>query len=214
MMTLIKTPVPAAGQNRFLSYPKSMLERFVHNETSGSALLLGATVVALIWANSPWSASYFALWKFPLKIGILFFSTAFSPLTASPQTTKSVPVLRKALMASRTLLSSSAMSTRFGIWTLPQYPTGARALPRIFLSDPHKARQPRSWWDERLYRERNMTGGFAILAYPAEYRNSGVMSFLINQDGVVIQKDLGKNTVAVAKTITELNPDDTWQLVE
>jgi len=46
-----------------------MLERFVHNETSGSALLFGATVVALIWANSPGSASYFALWKFPLKIG-------------------------------------------------------------------------------------------------------------------------------------------------
>ena len=46
-----------------------MLERFVHNETSGSALLFGATVVALIWANSPWSASYFALWKLPLKIG-------------------------------------------------------------------------------------------------------------------------------------------------
>src|ERR1035438_9874552 len=37
----------------------------------------------------------------------------------------------------------------------------------------------------------NMTAGFAILAYPAEYRNSGVMSLLINQDGVVVQKDLG-----------------------
>jgi hypothetical protein len=60
----------------------------------------------------------------------------------------------------------------------------------------------------------NMTGGFAILAYPSEYRNSGVMSFLINQGGVVIQKDLGKNTVDVAKTISEFNPDDTWQLVE
>jgi NhaA family Na+:H+ antiporter len=46
-----------------------MLERFVHSETSGSALLFGATVVALVWANSPWSASYFALWKFPLKLG-------------------------------------------------------------------------------------------------------------------------------------------------
>jgi NhaA family Na+:H+ antiporter len=46
-----------------------MLKRFVHSETSGSALLFGATVVALVWANSPWSASYFALWKFPLKIG-------------------------------------------------------------------------------------------------------------------------------------------------
>jgi NhaA family Na+:H+ antiporter len=46
-----------------------MLERFVHNETSGSILLFAATVVALIWANSPWSASYVALWKLPLQIG-------------------------------------------------------------------------------------------------------------------------------------------------
>jgi len=47
-----------------------MLESFIHRETSGSILLFGATVVALIWANSPWSASYFALWKIPLKIGL------------------------------------------------------------------------------------------------------------------------------------------------
>jgi NhaA family Na+:H+ antiporter len=46
-----------------------MLDRFVHSETSGSVLLLGATIVALAWANSPWSASYFALWKLPLQIG-------------------------------------------------------------------------------------------------------------------------------------------------
>lgn len=59
----------AASQHRFLSHPKSMLERFVHSESSGSVLLFGATVVALVWANSPWSASYFALWKFPLKLG-------------------------------------------------------------------------------------------------------------------------------------------------
>jgi NhaA family Na+:H+ antiporter len=47
-----------------------MLESFIHSETSGSILLFVATVVALIWANSPWSASYFAIWKFPLKIGL------------------------------------------------------------------------------------------------------------------------------------------------
>jgi Na+:H+ antiporter, NhaA family len=46
-----------------------MLDRFVQSETSGSVLLFGATVVALVWANSPWSASYFALWKLPLQIG-------------------------------------------------------------------------------------------------------------------------------------------------
>src|SRR5271154_938746 len=55
--------------DRFLPIPMSMLERFVHSETSGSILLFGATVAALIWANSPWSSSYFAFWKFPLPIG-------------------------------------------------------------------------------------------------------------------------------------------------
>jgi Na+:H+ antiporter, NhaA family len=56
-------------KNQFLLRPRSMLERFVHNETSGSILLFAATIVALIWANSPWSASYVALWKLPLKTG-------------------------------------------------------------------------------------------------------------------------------------------------
>jgi Na+:H+ antiporter, NhaA family len=57
-------------QNRFMDHPRSMLESFVHSETSGSILLFVATVVALVWANSPWSAYYFALWKLPLKIGL------------------------------------------------------------------------------------------------------------------------------------------------
>jgi len=57
----------------------------------------------------------------------------------------------------------------------------------------------------------NMTRGFAILAYPAEYRKSGVMTFIIAQDGRVYQKDLGVET---AKGITELDPDDTWAVVE
>jgi NhaA family Na+:H+ antiporter len=57
------------AQNRFLARPRSMLERFVHSQTAGSALLFGSTLVALVWANSPWSASYFALWKLPLSLG-------------------------------------------------------------------------------------------------------------------------------------------------
>jgi hypothetical protein len=56
----------------------------------------------------------------------------------------------------------------------------------------------------------NMTGGFAILAYPAEYGVSGVMSFLINQDGTVLQKDFGDKTIEVAKAISEFNPDAAW----
>jgi len=59
----------AVSKNRLLPQPRAMLERFVHNETSGSVLLFGATVAALIWANSSWSASYFALWKLPLRLG-------------------------------------------------------------------------------------------------------------------------------------------------
>jgi hypothetical protein len=60
----------------------------------------------------------------------------------------------------------------------------------------------------------NMTGGFAILAYPAEYRNSGVMTFLINQDGIAFQKDLGEKTADIATAMTEFNPDATWNPVE
>jgi hypothetical protein len=60
----------------------------------------------------------------------------------------------------------------------------------------------------------NMTGGFAVLAYPAEYRNSGVMTLIINQDGLVFQKDLGEKTAELAKAMNEFNPDDTWSPVE
>jgi hypothetical protein len=59
-----------------------------------------------------------------------------------------------------------------------------------------------------------MTGGFAILAYPADYGNSGVMSFFVSQDGIVFQANLGENTTDLAKAIAEFNPDDTWKPVE
>jgi NhaA family Na+:H+ antiporter len=58
-----------SAQTSFLARPRSMLERFVHSETSGSILLFGATVAALVWENSPWSGSYYALWKIPLNLG-------------------------------------------------------------------------------------------------------------------------------------------------
>jgi hypothetical protein len=59
-----------------------------------------------------------------------------------------------------------------------------------------------------------MTGGFAFVAYPAEYGNSGVMTFIINQDGVLLQKDLGKTTKETATAMTEFDPDNGWQIVE
>ena len=56
-----------------------------------------------------------------------------------------------------------------------------------------------------------MTQGFAFVAYPAEYRSSGVMTFIVNKDGVVYRKDLGKNTDVLAKAMKEYKPDPTWQ---
>lgn len=59
-----------------------------------------------------------------------------------------------------------------------------------------------------------MTGGFAFVAYPAQYANSGMMTFIINQDGVLLEKDLGKTTTEVATAMTEFDPDPGWRIVE
>lgn len=56
-----------------------------------------------------------------------------------------------------------------------------------------------------------MTGGFAFVAYPAEYRSSGVMTFIVGTDGVVYRKDLGPNTATIAKAMKSFNPDSTWK---
>jgi hypothetical protein len=58
-----------------------------------------------------------------------------------------------------------------------------------------------------------MTGGFALIAYPVEYRASGVMTFIINQDGQIYQKDLGPNTDQIAREMVAYNPDAMWQPV-
>ena len=59
-----------------------------------------------------------------------------------------------------------------------------------------------------------MTGGFALVAYPVTYKNSGVMTFVVNQDGRIYQKDLGPQTAQIAAAMVEYNPDKTWQPVE
>ena len=56
-----------------------------------------------------------------------------------------------------------------------------------------------------------LTGGFALIAYPAKYDFSGVMTFIVNQDGVVYQQDLGDQTTDSASKITAFNPDSSWQ---
>ena len=59
-----------------------------------------------------------------------------------------------------------------------------------------------------------MIGGFALVAYPAEYRNSGVMTFIVNHTGTVYEKDLGPNTAKLAERMTAYNPNSTWHKVE
>jgi hypothetical protein len=55
-----------------------------------------------------------------------------------------------------------------------------------------------------------MIKGFAFLAYPAVYRASGVMTFMVNRNGIIVQKDLGPDTAKLANDITDFNPDKTW----
>ena len=59
-----------------------------------------------------------------------------------------------------------------------------------------------------------MIGGFALVAYPAEYGASGIMTFIVNYGGVVYQKDLGKETGKIAGALTKYDPDKTWTNVE
>ena len=59
-----------------------------------------------------------------------------------------------------------------------------------------------------------MTGGFAVVAYPVSYKDSGVMTFLVSQDGQIYQKDLGAQTKQIATGMAGYNPDATWQPVE
>jgi len=56
-----------------------------------------------------------------------------------------------------------------------------------------------------------MMGGFAMVAYPAQYGSSGIMTFIVNHDGVVYQKDLGPKTAQIATSLTRFNPDKTWR---
>jgi Protein of unknown function (DUF2950) len=60
----------------------------------------------------------------------------------------------------------------------------------------------------------NMTGGFALLAYPARWNQSGVMTFIVNQQGLVYQRNLGEKTATTAAAMTRYDPDSTWMLTQ
>jgi hypothetical protein len=60
----------------------------------------------------------------------------------------------------------------------------------------------------------HMTGGFALVAFPAQYGNSGVMTFLVNQDGIVFERNLGPDTADIASHMTGYDPDASWNIVQ
>ncbi len=93
---------------------------------------------------------------------------------------------------------------------------GAKAIPyhgyhyRIL-----KAQGPHAKGGARDYLVRDMMhGGFGMVAWPAEYGASGVKTFLVNQQGVIYEKDLGPHTAEHAAAIHTFNPDSTWKPVE
>jgi hypothetical protein len=62
--------------------------------------------------------------------------------------------------------------------------------------------------------DNRMTGGFALVAWPAQYDSTGVMTFIVNQDGIIHQKDLGSDSDAQVKAMTTYNPDSSWEKTE
>jgi hypothetical protein len=60
------------------------------------------------------------------------------------------------------------------------------------------------------FRDGLLTEGFALVAWPADYGSSGVMTFIVNQDGVVFQKDLGDDTATTVESIQAFDPDSSW----
>jgi len=59
-----------------------------------------------------------------------------------------------------------------------------------------------------------MSAGFAVVAYPVEYRSSGVMTFIVDKSGTIYEKDLGPDTTKLAQTMTVYDPDATWHMAE
>jgi hypothetical protein len=96
-------------------------------------------------------------------------------------------------------------------------PTAALRTPQPFHGYFYRmltAQGPSAPGGARSYIEGDrLTGGFAAVAWPAEYGNSGIMTFIMNQNGILYQKDLGPNTTTTAKEMTEFDPGEGWDVV-
>ena len=90
---------------------------------------------------------------------------------------------------------------------------GPYPVPRLLL--PHAVRQgPNANGGAREYfKDGVLTEGFAGIAWPADYGSSGVMTFIVNADGVVFQKDLGEDTATLVEDIKSFDPDSSWTAI-
>ena len=90
----------------------------------------------------------------------------------------------------------------------------ADAVPRLSLQDPHGAGTGRDRRREVYVANGEMSGGFAMVAWPDEYDLTGIMTFIVNQDGIIHEKDLGADSAATASKMSDYNPDESWKRVE
>lgn len=106
----------------------------------------------------------------------------------------------------------SPLGQGFALATLQGYRTGDRPVPFHGYYYKILTRQGATAKGGAMNYVANgrMFGGFALVAYPAEYGNSGVKTFVVNHDGDVFEKDLGPRTEQIASRMREFNPDRTW----
>lgn len=89
----------------------------------------------------------------------------------------------------------------------------AETIPRLLFQDPDQQGPAARGGEYEYIVNGKMIGGFALVAYAADYGNSGVMTFLVDHDGTVFQKDLGPATAKIAERMSAFNPDSSWQKV-
>ena len=108
-----------------------------------------------------------------------------------------------------------------GTWDGPIGENVAKAIARGYTSGKEsyrgyffqvlKGQGPEAPMGQTDFLEKGATiGGFALIAAPAQYRNTGVKTFMVSHDGVIYEKDLGPNTLEIARRIDSFNPDKTW----
>ena len=98
--------------------------------------------------------------------------------------------------------------------TRPGTDNEANRLVKTLLPQVQHSRKPIPFHGYYFHTLSNSGGGFAAIAYPVMYRDSGVMTFIVTQNGGVSEKDLGKNTAKVARAMTSYHSDATWMPAE